>query len=89
MPSYLLNIEDADVEASVALGRMRSADLTVAALPFAERFVSLWRKGAPDPDMDAETLLGVFQVRSFHAETSLNTVQRFRVHGPLSRELEL
>ena len=79
MPSCVLNIEDADAEASFLLWRMqRCLDYTEAAVPFAERFVLLWRKGAPDPDMDAETLLMVLQVRSIHAETPLNTV-----HGPL------
>ena len=44
------------------LGRMRLDGLTETAVPFAERTVLLWRRGAPAPDMDVDILISILQV---------------------------
>ena len=47
------------------LGRMRLDGLTETAVPFAERAVLLWRRGAPTPDMDVHILIDVLVVCPF------------------------
>ena len=44
------------------LGRMRLDGLTETAVPFAERAVLLWRRGAPTPDMDVDVLMELLMV---------------------------
>ena len=44
------------------LGRMRLDGLTETAVPFAERAVLLWRRGAPTLHMDADVLMDVLKV---------------------------
>ena len=63
MASYSLSIDYYSAEASPVLGRMRVDGLTEAPVPFAERAVLLWRRGAPTPDMDVDVLIDVFQVK--------------------------
>ena len=63
MASCSVSINDDLAKASPVLGRMRLDGLTETAVPFAERAVLLWRRGAPTPDMDAEVLIDVFKVR--------------------------
>ena len=58
-----LSIDDYLAEASPVLGRMRVDGLTETAVPFAKDTVQLWRRGAPSPDMDVETLTDVLKVR--------------------------
>ena len=45
------------------LARMRLDGVTETAVPFAERVVLLWRRGAPTPDMSVDVLVDVLQVR--------------------------
>ena len=45
------------------LDRMRLDGLTETAVPFAERVVLLWRRGAPTPGMSVDVLTDVLQVR--------------------------
>ena len=58
------------------LGRMRLDGLNETKLPFAERAVALWRRGAPMPDTEIHLLIDVIKVRSLlsspptHCETS-------------------
>ena len=75
MSGFSLSIDDAVAEASPVLGRMRLDGITETAVPFAERAVALWRRGAPTPDMDISLLIDVLRVRSLpsappkHCET--------------------
>ena len=62
MTTFSLFIDDYLAEASPVLGRMRLDGLTEAPVPFAERVVLLWRRGAPSPDMSAELLTNVLKV---------------------------
>ena len=62
MATYSVTIDDELAEASPMLGRMRLDGLTETAVPFAERVVLLWRRGAPTPDMSVETLTSVLKV---------------------------
>ena len=63
MASYSLFIDDYLAEASPVLGRMRLDGLTETTVPFAERLVLLWRRGAPTPDMNVDDLVNVLKVR--------------------------
>ena len=63
MASSCLSIDDYLAEASPVFGRMRLDGLTETAVPFAERVVLLWRRGAPTPDMSVEILIDVLKVR--------------------------
>ena len=67
MTSCSISVDDAVAEASAVLARMRLDGVDRAPLPFAERYVQMWR-GAPDPEMDVETLMNVLKVR--HASTA-------------------
>ena len=58
-----MSIDDCLAEASPVLGRMRVDGLTETAVPFAERVVLLWRRGAPTPGMSVDVLTDVLQVR--------------------------
>ena len=62
MASCSLSIDDYLAEASPVLGRMRLDGLAETAVPFAERVVLLWRRGAPTPDMDVDVLFNVLMV---------------------------
>ena len=62
MASCSLSIDDYLAEASPVLGRMRLDGLAETAVPFAERVVLLWRRGAPTPDMDVDILVNVLRV---------------------------
>ena len=62
MSSCSLYIDDYLAEASPVLGRMRLDGLTETAVPFAERVVLLWRRGAPSPDMSADLLIDALKV---------------------------
>ena len=62
MANYSLSIDDYSAEASPMLGRMRVDGLTEAPVPYEERFVLLWRRGAPSPDMSVNTLVNVLKV---------------------------
>ena len=64
MFSYSVCISDADAEASKVLGRMRLDGVHQVAVPFDERCVRAWRRGAPAPDMDVERIINVLWVRS-------------------------
>ena len=44
------------------LGRMRLDGLTETTVPFAERLVLLWRRGAPTPEMTENDLVDVLKV---------------------------
>ena len=55
MVHYFLTIDDTVAEASAMLARMRLDGLDRARLPFAERYVQMWR-GSPEPDMDSNIL---------------------------------
>ena len=63
MANVSLHIDDYLAEVSPVLGRMRLDGLTETAVPFAERAVALWRRGAPTPDMDGKLLIDVLKVR--------------------------
>ena len=62
MVNCLVSIDDGLAEASPVLGRMRLDGLTETAVPFAERVVMLWRRGAPTPDMSIDLLKDVLKV---------------------------
>ena len=62
MPAFCLEIHDADAEASQFLRHMRLDGFERATVPFAERFVLAWQRGAPEPNMDTETLVMVIKV---------------------------
>ena len=72
MGSCSFVIDDGLAEASPVLGRMRLDGLAETAVPFAERVVLLWRRGAPTSDMSVETFTSVLKVRciSFSYTTS-------------------
>ena len=62
MTSCSISIDDDVAEASPVLGRMRLDGLTETAVPFAERAVVLWRRGAPAPNTSIELLTDVLKV---------------------------
>ena len=62
MASCSIPIDDAVAEASAVLARMRLDGLDRAPLPFAERYVQMWR-GAPHIEMEVDTLMNVLKVR--------------------------
>ena len=66
MVHYFLTIDDTVAEASAMLARMRLDGLDRARLPFAERYVQMWR-GSPEPDMDSNILEMVFKARGTSA----------------------
>ena len=55
-------IDDGLADASPVLGRMRLDGLTETVVPFAERVVLLWRRGAPSPNMSIDALIDVLKV---------------------------
>ena len=63
MVSCSLSITDADAEASTVLSRSRLDGLHTVPLPFEERIVQAWRRGAPNSDMDVKTLQKLVEVR--------------------------
>ena len=63
MSSYSVIISDADAEASKVLGRMRLDGVHQVAVPFDERCVRAWRRGAPAPDMDVQAMIKVLWLR--------------------------
>ena len=63
MVSYSVSITDADAEASTVLSRSRLDGLDTVPLPFEERIVQAWRRGAPNSDMDVKTLQKLVEVR--------------------------
>ena len=63
MASYSVSITDADAEASVVLSRSRLDGLDTVPLPFEERIAQAWRRGAPIPGMDIDTLQKLVEVR--------------------------
>ena len=63
MEGCSLCLDDGLAQVSPVLGRMRLDGLTETAVPFAERVVLLWRRGAPTPDMSADVLADVLKVR--------------------------
>ena len=65
MNDFCLEISDATAEASPFLRHMRLDGFERATVPFAERFVLAWQRGAPEPNMDTETLVKVLQVCVF------------------------
>ena len=62
MPSHSIDISDADAKASGVLRRMRLDGLDTATVPFGERCVRAWQRGAPEPGMDVELLIQVLWV---------------------------
>ena len=64
MARVSLNIDIDLAVASTVLGRMRLDGFTETTVPFAERAVALWRRGAPTPDMDVNLLIDVLEVQS-------------------------
>lgn len=56
-------IREADAKASGVLGRMRLDGLERVTVPFEERCVHVWQSGAPETDMDVDTLIKVLWVR--------------------------
>ena len=62
MTAFCLEISDADAESSQFLRHMRLDGFERATVPFAERFVLAWQRGAPEPNMDNETLIMVLKV---------------------------
>ena len=69
MVSYSVSITDADAEASTVLRRSRLAGLDRVPVPFEERIVQAWQRGAPEPDTDVDTLQQVLEVRSLARRT--------------------
>ena len=67
MPTHSISISDADAQASGVLRRMHLDGLNRAMVPFDERCVSAWRRGAPVPGMDVQILINVVWVRFFAA----------------------
>ena len=49
------------------LGRMRLDGITETTVPFAERAVALWRRGAPLPNTSVDVLIEVLKVRNASA----------------------
>ena len=62
MVKHFFLIDDEVAEASPMLGRMRLDGLHRAWVPFAERHFLAWR-GAPEPEMEIETLVNALKVR--------------------------
>ena len=62
MPAHVIQISDVDAKASGVLRRMRLDGLDTATVPFHERCVRAWRRGAPKPGMDVETLIQILWV---------------------------
>ena len=60
---YSVSITDADAEASTVLSRSRLDGLDTVPLPFEERIVQAWRRGAPISGMDVDTLQKLVEVR--------------------------
>ena len=60
---YSIFVTEADAVASKVLGRSRLDGLDVVSLPYEERIVQAWRRGAPTPDMDVYTLHRLLEVR--------------------------
>ena len=58
-----ISITDADAAASAVLRRSRLDGLDSVPLPFEEPIVQAWRRGAPRPDMDVDTLHRLLEVR--------------------------
>ena len=58
-----LFIDHEVAEASPVLGRMRLDGLTETVVPFAERAVLLWRRGAPGDDTNTDILIEVLKVQ--------------------------
>ena len=65
MVSFSIAITDADAEASAVLRRSRLDGLDTTPLPFEEGTVQAWRRGAPWPGMDVDTLQKLLEVRCF------------------------
>ena len=63
MHTHCISINDEDAEASGVLRRMRLDGLSTATVPFDERCVSAWRRGAPEPSMDVKMMVHVLWVR--------------------------
>ena len=63
MWSHSIKISDAVAEASRILANARLDGLDQVSVPFAERYVHAWQRGAPEHDMDVYTLIGVIKVR--------------------------
>ena len=63
MAKISLFIDDYLAQVSPVLGRMRLDGLTDTTVPFAERAVATWRRGAPTPDVDANLLIDLIKVR--------------------------
>ena len=63
MSNFCISISDEDAEASGVLRRMRLDGLDTATVPFDERCVGAWRRGAPEPGMDVNILFNVLWVR--------------------------
>ena len=57
-----VSIDDALAQASPLLGRMRLDGLTDTPVPFEERVVLHWRRGAPSPDLSVDVLKDVLKV---------------------------
>ena len=64
MVSYSVSITDADAEASTVLRRSRLAGLDRVPVPFEERIVQAWQRGAPEQGIDVDTLQQLVGVRS-------------------------
>ena len=63
MVYYSIFVTEADAVASKVLGRSRLDGLDVVSLPYEERIVQAWRRGAPNSDMDVKTLQKLVEVR--------------------------
>ena len=80
MVTFSISITDADAEASAVLTRTRLDGLDIVPLPFEERIVQAWRRGAPGPGMNVETLQKLLEVCSI-------TSQRNSCCAPLDARL--
>ena len=78
MFSHSISITDADAAVSGVLWRTRLDGLDQVPVPFEGSCVHAWRRGAPDPDMDLDTLINVLRVRCF-------TPSRGACHEPWMR----
>ena len=63
MCSYSMKNSDDAAQASRMLPHARLDGLERVPVPFAERYVHAWQRGAPEHDMDVQTLIGVIKVR--------------------------
>ena len=66
------------------LGRMRLDGLTETKVPFAERLVLLWRRGAPTPDINVEDLVNVLKVRPDSCSVLMRCARRSACSSLLS-----